>query len=767
MEVNTTIWGTPETWVDGTAAEQKADIKYAAAEKDTYREQYQIGGIPLNTIDDSTAFWGIGAGSIWCKPQYLSPYQKDGETEVAVDPMLDNITSLPCIIMGDAGVGNQYIRYKSRYAPMITEAPPNYPGYSAKIILNFAYKNIVLVPWIRCKATGWSSGVSSYSLYDYITNTRYNSLPEIVGIGFQSFMGDGSTNRSSSNIGICSPVDFTPYPIYYESTYFWAQQGCSQLLATTDLGNTGRCLIGNTYTTTSTAINNYIGDSVTALAYKYSVLPTSNTNIKAYYFDPDNPIWTINKTTVRSGNTVWYEYPYIAVSADNITDVRSYIFSQIAYIGLPFVYNPDDADQGQIGDIGVYLPVFDGNGITTGEYKEGTEAAALPNAQWISGRESKYDPSAAVTDVDNSALRHLTYYSANRYYWMTQNELDEFLERVNGLYTGGSTAEEKAEELRRMQVDFKGVNPSDYIVGLYGVPFDFSGLGIDDLMLGPVEIMSNIVTVDPDQLRIFDFGTLSIPYPYNDFRDYRPYTQLSVYIPLCGTVELDPADYMGHTIKLQGLLDLQTGSFTVRILRDGATITNTVTGSAYVQIPVTMQAMGSYQNNIHQLQMAGFNKAFSSLTGIVTGGVSMGAAAAASGGEGGGGSGAAGISPATPINMAASAIYLPVSLWDTDYKISHAQPPIYYSSAASSGNSVQFDRRAYLFIKRPMMLDSYLTEQQQATYAHTVGHACNINDTIGSQSGLIKCSHVDLSGVPATVEEMQAIRQALCTGVYV
>lgn len=787
MSVNYEIWGSPETWVDGTDAEQKANVKFAEASKDTYQEQYVTGGIPLNDIDKSPAFWGIGKDSIWCKPQYLSPYMKDGETEVAVDPVFNEISSMPCIIMGYAGTGSQYIRYKNRYKPMITEAPPNTAGYGGKIILDFAYKNIVLVPWVRCKATGWSSSSpSSYSLHDYITNARYNSEPEIVGIAFQSFMGDGTVDRSSSSIGICSPVDFKAYAVYHKSTYFWAQQGCSQLLATTNIGTTGRCLIGETYTTTSTTINNLIGDSVTALAYKYSVAPTSSTDIKAYYFDPDNPIWKINKTTVRSGNTVWYEYPYIEVTAENITSVREYILSQIAYIGLPFVYNPDDADQGQIGDIGVYLPVFDENGITTGEYEEGTNALRLPNADWVSGRESGYDPNVQPEgDLDNSTGRNLNFWASSRYYLMRQSDLDKFLSVVNGLYTGGETAEEKAEELRKMQVDFKGSNPADYIVGLYGLPFQWKGgyTLFQPVMLGPVRVLNNdpasdtaVELLNPDFNVEMLFGEISIP-ALGNFMDYEPYTTLLLYVPFCGTVQLSCAEYIGQTVRVVGTLDKHTGDFTVRIMRNGLTVTNTLTGNLYVRVPITAQQMGDYQNNIHQLQMAGFNKMLGALTGTVTGGVSIASGTIAAGGEGGGGG--MGFSPTAPISMAANLASLPVAMWDADFRITHCQPSIFYSSGASSANQAKFYTKAKLFIKRPVMLDSYRTAEQKILYAHTVGNACVINDTIGGdsqspRSGLVKVSSVDLSGLhtatnnyPPTLAEQNLIKQSLMNGVYV
>lgn len=768
MQVNTSIWGAPETWVDGTTAQQKAGIKFADATKDTYREQYQLGTIPLNTIDSSPAFWGIGKGSIWCKPHYLSPYQFDGETKVAIDPMLNEINSLPCIIMGDAGLGNQYVRYNNRYAPMITEAPPNQPGYSAQIILDFTYKNIVLVPWIQCKPTGWSSNVSSYSLYDYITNSRYNTNPEIVGIGFHSFMGDGSVNRSSSNIGICSPVDYKVYPVYYGSTYFWAQQGCSHLLATTNLGNTGRCLIGNTFTTTSTTIDNLIGDSVTALAYKYSV--SSSTSIKLYYFDPEDPIWTINKTTVRSSKTVWYEYPYISVSSTNIDDVKDYILSQIAYIGLPFVLNPDDADRGQIGDIGVFLPVFDQSGITTGDYAEGENARRLPNAQWTDGRESGYDPNRPPEDGDYGDLSNripsrfavggLGLYVTN---YQTLYSLQQFL---NGTYAPTQDA---------LTADFKGTNPQDYIISIQKYPSAAllpSSATKYNIYIGKIDSTFdayNLTELQGTHLGHFTFGELTfgsgqIPI-YGDFRDYQ--SKITLLMPFVGTAELDPRLYVGHTIGLEYVIDYLTGSVAAEIKRDGLTV-ETKTSKISINVPFLAGNMGQYQNQLAQLEMSIEQSKIKQITGAVTTVFSIGGAAATAAG---GGSELAGLGSGAGIIRGASNMLLErINQESLEYQVEHTQPSVGTISTASPGNAFEMDDRARLLIWRPYMLAGY----DAAIYAHVVGHATLRAAQLSSFSGLTVAAAAELSGIytidgtkAATEQELQMIKRALLVGVYV
>ncbi|MBO5921562.1 MAG: hypothetical protein J6Q48_04165, partial [Bacteroidaceae bacterium] len=99
-----------------------------------------------------------------------------------------------------------------------------------------------------------------------------------------------------------------------------------------------------------------------------------------------------------------------------------------------------------------------------------------------------------------------------------------------------------------------------------------------------------------------------------------------------------------------------------------------------------------------------------------------------------------------------------------DYQIEHTQPiPAQTTAAETQNNFCVGGLYPILYVKRAKMLQGYDAE----IYSHTIGNACLINGLISSQSGLVMCSSVDLSGVPATVEEINAIKQALGKGVYV
>lgn len=769
MQVNTSIWGAPETWVNGSTSEQKASIKFAESSRDTYRENYENGNIDLNSIDLSPCYWGIGKGSIFRNPHYLSPYLLDGETKVAIDDVLDDSqTSFPLMFFTASSVTNQETRFNYRYSPRRTTSPPQAVPFSTKIVLGFRYKDIILEPIVLCKDNTFASSNRFATLYSYIENAVYETYPRITGIGYTSYAGDGSVNRSKIYFYPLTTYAIKEYDLYYGTNYFWCQYLSNFLMNGVEIGTTQNPTIGATHTLTTTDINNLIGDSVTALAYKYSA--NESTRVPFYYFDTENELWQINKTVIRSGSEKWYPYPYIEVTAENAETVRNYVLSQIAYLGLPFVYDPSKSAQGQIGDIGVFLPVFDQNGVTTGDYAEGTNALRLPNAQWVDGRESGYDPNHPTDEGDYGDLSNripsrfavggLGLYVTN---YQTLYSLQQFL---NGTYAPTQDA---------LTADFKGTNPQDYIISIQKYPSDAllpTSATQSDIYIGKIDSTFDaykLIEPPGTQLGHYSFGELTvgsgqIPI-YGDFRDYQ--SKITLLMPFVGTAELDPRLYVGHSIGLEYVIDYLTGSVAAEIKRDGLTV-ETKTSKLSITVPFLAGNMGQYQNQLAQLEMSIEQSKIKQITGAVTTVFSIGGAAAT---VAGGGSELAGLGSGAGIIRGASNMLLErINQESLEYQVEHTQPSVGTISTASPGNAFEMDDRARLLIWRPYMLAGY----DAAIYSHVVGNATLRAAQLSSFTGLTVAAAAELSGIytidgtkAATEQELQMIKRALLAGVYV
>lgn len=68
-----------------------------------------------------------------------------------------------------------------------------------------------------------------------------------------------------------------------------------------------------------------------------------------------------------------------------------------------------------------------------------------------------------------------------------------------------------------------------------------------------------------------DGGEVVVPYTYESYMDMEPLTSVSIYIPYCGTQELQPSLVMGRKLKLMYCVDLNTGGCTAIVMGLGQT----------------------------------------------------------------------------------------------------------------------------------------------------------------------------------------------------
>lgn len=807
MDVHTDIWGARDNWRDATSYTyyRLGDFKRPKEGINSYYNAYKNGSLVGGAVptDLSLAFWGIGKGSILTKPMFLASYW-DGDTiKTAAEPINDeDISSVPCILgYGSDGEGQYTLSWWNRYAPAEN---PGESEWSTGEIINiwsmyreiftaFNYQKVMLVPFVRIAlgspTDGW--GESYVSLKAYIDGMTvggaYVNHNKILSIGYQVAIGDGEDNRSTGNkeLSINIPVNIKGSSRHWEGVksnrqrdwkWFATEYGINTMLDSGML-NPGSYSYARSISpyrrfdaVDFSSLHN-IGDGETGLCYKYceNYKEPGDTGYGQvpipYYYDPDDEIWKINDSLPWNTNYA-HPFPYIECTTANKNEVRDYILKQIAYLGFPFVYDPAMATRGKIGDIGVYLPVFDDNGITTGEYKEGTAALTLPNAQWIDGRESSgYDPYAPPPPPDQEDFGYLINpFNSNRFttglnvWCMYQQDILDVLAAINNLYLTDPTGNEK------WQLDFKGSNPDDYIVSCKAMLLDVAHSDTTSAFkLGPVQF-DGIACYKYNDTGSFSFGTIPLDgtgdyRPYGDFRDYQPYTTMELYIPLCGTVEIDPEFFVGHNMEIIMMYDIYTGACTAGIYRDNFTLWKAVNGQIGADIPVSAMQMGTYQNAIHSLQAAQKQNEIRLASSAVT--VAAGAAALIAAPATGGTSLIAG---AGLISGAAGLLSGVMQEQNYDYQIEHSQPiPAQTTAAETQNNFCVGGLYPILYVKRAKRLEGY----DAKIYSHTIGNACLINGQVGSQTGLVVCSSVDLSGVPATVEEINAIKQALGKGVYV
>lgn len=561
MDVNYEVWGTPETWVDGSTTEQRADIKYPAAAQDTFRENYQNGHIPWNEIDLSLSYWGIGKGSIWANPHLLYPYCPTGtlaNLEVdEVSPIEEEVSSIPAIFTVNNSINTTYVsysrRYKNLYPEEQTTGMPLGNSYTAKLFSGFNYQKVMIIPYVCYYDANTDHGGFSYSTYkDFFDNINNRVGYKILGIAYKIRYGDGETNRTSegASFGLVWSTEYMGNTGTYDSKpYFASAEGMSHLTETAFM--TAGTVPGGIKTTDQRG-DATIGTAETGFRKQYCV--NTGTSVPIYYYDKDNELWEVYKNTYVSGSyTQWVYFPCITVTNDNIQAVQEYLISQIAYLGLPFVIDPAIAAQGKIGDTGVYLPKFDDDGITTGEYEEGATALTLPNAEWVDGRTgSGYDPTkpgGGPTPSDNPMLPvglNFTLADSGTGIWaLTPSNIYEVLDDIFN---------------SKMKAEMFGNNPLNAILSLKWTPFIWSSTGTQEnkpVVLGnqvvnPLHSYPKITTVS--QAEKHGYGTIKFNFDRNFYNARN--MQARLFLPFYGYYELPTAQLLSSELRVDFYYDV-------------------------------------------------------------------------------------------------------------------------------------------------------------------------------------------------------------------
>ena len=247
----------------------------------------------------------------------------------------------------------------------------------------------------------------------------------------------------------------------------------------------------------------------------------------------------------------------------------------------------------------------------------------------------------------------------------------------------------------------------------------------------PYRISQNVIHIDGGsvEVRMDHFNT-------DDFRVYDPNTQVTVYVPYCGNVQLAASEVYGSTLYLDYTLDMQTGSMKACISTSQSetsyNLIATLSGSIGADIQITAN------NNIEFLQ-----RIASVVTGTVTQTGSMAMQGAMAGGEVGAAVGA--VAGALTGGVSSLASLPPVTV--------HKQ-----GTAAGFAN-LGGANRAYITIQTGIY-------DVPNDFGKVHGWRCNIIRTIGSVSGFTVCSDVNTDGLTCTGDEAAEIKRILESGFY-
>lgn len=262
-------------------------------------------------------------------------------------------------------------------------------------------------------------------------------------------------------------------------------------------------------------------------------------------------------------------------------------------------------------------------------------------------------------------------------------------------------------------------SPMDAIIGLHKI-YATPATGADqNIKVGYLDsgVPSKIVT---EQYTTVDCGTVNCYEYFGNVLDYNPYTNIRLYLPFIGIIDLSNSDVMRSNVNVVYHVDVLSGACLaeVKITRDGGGGTlYQYAGNAATTLPISS---GSYMGVVSSVSSV----ATRALAGFASGGA-LGAVA----------SGATGILNAQGTNVV--------------------------HSGGFSGNAGAMGcKKPYLIIERPQ------TETADNT-ANLLGYGSNLFTKLKACKGFTRVKGVHVDAVPATKEEKKLIEEKLMNGVII
>lgn len=455
----------------------------------------------------------------------------------------------------------------------------------------------------------------------------------------------------------------------------------------------------------------------------------------------------------------YYKIPYS-------DDTYNKIMSIAALFGCFFTPTNKYVFDYDMLDNDLYLPIIDENGVAHGQYTRGAENANNPLYTKNSIRDIDYNPDAPPKPVDTNTYSITTGFNTVGNVATTTKAYVINSDAIQGLSNELWTIIDKllvnpsdVENLYNLSLDtFLTNNPIDAIVSVKKFPLSSVPHGEDpeNVYLGKVRTGAAGYPLAMQQARYNFEGIPIFPKFGNCFLDYAPYTKMQLYVPFCGTIDIDAADFMGRTLSVEMVIDFITGTVTAYVLANELVVTS-LTGTCAIDIPIT----GTEQATVNSAyESAAISERQSrgnwimERVGLVTHPVKT---------------------LTKPLTSVAKDVSTQLSQAQSTYELTHINIPLRQIGNASPLNSWALEFVCRLIIYYPdgecitfnaTNEPSLITEKVES-FGAVNGFATVETNTLSSFTGFTQVSDVDLTGISATDTEKEMILSLLQSGVYI
>lgn len=304
------------------------------------------------------------------------------------------------------------------------------------------------------------------------------------------------------------------------------------------------------------------------------------------------------------------------------------------------------------------------------------------------------------------------------------SDFDDIIAKVKGLYNDVASA---VIMCRYYPVDISWIG----------------GLGTQsNIKLGMIEKAGAVDTISQaNALRSVDIGHVHIGQKYKSFMDMSPYSQLSLYLPWHGFIDLDMNLFNGHDVYVKALYDYLSGTIQYYIFYDNEVLVNTILCKMAMDIPITLQTKNDRDSAI-------FNNVSSTIGGLVGAG--------------------AGILSGNPIGMA-----LGVTQGVGAFNSANASAPMRLMGNVGESGAYIGCQNCFVVVRRPTIQPSDGNAQTSTkgltTWKKNVGMLCGYGYKLSSLSGkgftVCHSPRIDFTNTAPLQSEVDEIYNYLEKGV--
>lgn len=299
---------------------------------------------------------------------------------------------------------------------------------------------------------------------------------------------------------------------------------------------------------------------------------------------------------------------------------------------------------------------------------------------------------------------------------------------------------------------------SDVIIGLSvfpcTVPASYTGV-VKGNIVG-IEIGTGVVShIADDQYVEINCGDLTVQEYWGNCLDYNPYTKISIFLPFCGTYELDADEVMGKTLNVSYRIDIMSGACLATIKIDGSVFYQ-YSGQCSAQVPLSSVSFDQFLSSMINLGVA----TATGVGAIGAAGAGVKEAETAFQAAGSSGSGGTALMEARE-HLSSVKTQSANSIADATVGAVMGSKGFYTHAGAMSGSPGFLGvRTPYLTIKRPEQLIPSM-------YGKFHGYPCNTTAVLGDLTGYTEVGDIRLNIPDATVEEILECEQLLKGGVVI